>query len=977
MNENKITLRSFLIGSLFCGIFASLTVYFMNRRGIAVTSTQIPVLPFVLLFIMVLVINPLSRLLRLFKPFNKAELLIIFIMGLISSGISTFGLSAQLIPISGSLYNSAWNNEQTKWNLHISPYVNESFFLAESGIQAAAQDHLACHQEAQRAQGLLEAALLLRKAETQVSEARLAERTTQASGSALDQSRAATALASAAGLLRDAKAEWQAVVASDNDQDIDHILADYPAHVAALQAEADRARATLAELETKAFAKVNLFRRGLPRDLRAFPGIMPTEKDSFAGYAARLKRLTAGRASLAKLQTAGKRLLEQQDEEAKRLLLAAAEALGEIAQDGELTSQATALNDKMELLQTEIVQFSTEQELLYSRLRRADRADRAEIEKQVTAIGATIASKRADEKRLLGRQEGLLFELDMAKRIQDTIRDIHNLATTEELNIDDRATRLQSIADGYPLFDASLRRFLVGDIPWSHWLPVLARWSVLIGLTYLVLMTFNILIFRQWAYHEKLTYPLAELPEDLVGSKDAVSGWVPAIFKSGPFWIGAAISAGVLGWNFLCGLQLVPGMQALDLRLPWQPYIEKTALEGLLPNIRSEIFFTMIGLSFLIPRKISFSLWFFSVTFFVQLLFLVWMGHGVNEDSFPSEWWFTMNFRTAEGGGALMVFGAVVLFKCRRYLLCCLRPSAVDTLEPDERRELRISSALFLMGSAGVILILWRGLGANPYYCLFYYMIMLLVTVGLIRAVAEGGILGFQAWSSPFHFIRTLFGMNKTWTSPSLFVPLMIYHAILFLDVKTFIAPAMANALKIRSDLKMKRWSFHVSIFACILIALVVALLTELMLSYSRGADEMSNWFYGYFPQLSTFGHISATSVAPPAAAETERLWIIFGAVAMAALLFFRRMVFWLPHPIGMIMLVNPLMNAYWFSILVGWLVKSFVSKYGSKDLYGKVRCFFIGLIFGELLLVAIVTFSTILFDVKVGGIPIDLNKRV
>jgi len=84
--------------------------------------------------------------------------------------------------------------------------------------------------------------------------------------------------------------------------------------------------------------------------------------------------------------------------------------------------------------------------------------------------------------------------------------------------------------------------------------------------------------------------------------------------------------------------------------------------------------------------------------------------------------------------------------------------------------------------------------------------------------------------------------------------------------------------------------------------------------------------------------------------------WVLAGAIGMAALLYLRQYVFWLPHPIGMIMLVNPNMIAYWFSILLGWLFKTLVTKYGNKDTYAKARSFFIGLIVGELVLVMLAT---------------------
>jgi len=482
-----------------------------------------------------------------------------------------------------------------------------------------------------------------------------------------------------------------------------------------------------------------------------------------------------------------------------------------------------------------------------------------------------------------------------------------------------------------------------------------------------------VLIFRQWAHNEKLIYPLAELPEHLAGMGTGGESGIPSLFKTGLFWTGFAVSAGFLGWNMLCHTEAIPGLKPIDLRNVWYTYVDNTIFEPVGSRNRAEIFFTMIGLSFLIPKKISFSLWFFMIVYMVELLVLCWMGHGVAERSFPMEWFSEMNFRNGQGAGALIVFASVVLYKCRGYIFCCMRPGSISELDAAEQAELKGSSWAFLLGSAGIIVMLWQAMGANLFHTVFFYLVVLIITIGLVRCVTEGGILGFQAWSSPFHFLRNVTGMHRSWTAPPLFAPLMVYYTVLFLDIKTFIAPAMANALKIRNDLKMKRRDFHVAIFACILVSAVVAVAAELIMSYTQGADRMQSWFYEGLPK-GTFYRMSTTTQYPPEALPEIAAWIGVGALAMAALLYFRQFLFWLPHPIGMIMLVNPIMTAYWFSIFLGWVAKSLVTKYGTKDTYARVRCLFLGLIVGELTIVALSMILTIWLGTR---IPIDLNRNM
>ena len=79
--------------------------------------------------------------------------------------------------------------------------------------------------------------------------------------------------------------------------------------------------------------------------------------------------------------------------------------------------------------------------------------------------------------------------------------------------------------------------------------------------------------------------------------------------------------------------------------------------------------------------------------------------------------------------------------------------------------------------------------------------------------------------------------------------------------------------------------------------------------------------------------------------------WYGIGAGWSAMSLLVRRFLFWFPHPIGYIMLVNPqLMASLWFSFFLGWIFKRIVMKYGGKLTFDWTRTLFIGLIMGELI---------------------------
>ncbi len=987
MNDSpaRITGRAVALGLLFAALAAILTLYFDNRHSLHVTAVQIPVLPYVLLLLTVLLVNPLCRLIRIVRPFSVAETLVIFSMGLVSAGISTFGLAQQLVPVIGSLFNRHWNNTQTEWNRTVEPFLNEAYFVAVPGIQDAARTYQSALARADAEQARFDAAdrALQAEARRQALEARLRALAAE-TGREANRVAAATLrkeLAAAETDARQALQEWRAT-AGDPTLDPAAAAARHRETLHALREAADRARDQLNERETRAFDKVALFRRGLPPSLRAFPGFVPVVgEDDAESYVARLKRLGVGRRALGELR-AVMAALEQADPAAPPAATADAAAAGldravallEQGADATPFLARKALAEAAEQdVRERIAQAEAQLSALSAERRDAIGPEIQRISGRIEAIGKTLPALRKEARaRALNRErvDRHLAVIAHIAAVTAGLRDCRQALPARPAGESREA--LKALRLQFPAIDATFTRYLLGDIPWSDWIGPLWRWSLLIFLSYLMLFAFNVLIFRQWAYNEKLIYPLAELPELLAGHQDGTPGWVPALFRSGLFWAGFAISGLTLGWNVLCMSGAVPGLTAINLDGIWRPYITNTPLQGLLPHAKSAIFFTMIGLTFLIPAKVSFSLWFFSVLYMVQLLVLVGLNYGVNENSFPVEWWYTFNFNTAQGGGALIVFASVVLWKCRRFLLCVFMPNATRGLAPDERAELRFSSALFLASLAGITLILWRGMGASLWHTLFSLFIILVITIGLVRAVTEGGILGFQAWVSPFHFIRTLFGMNTAATAPSLFAPLMVYYSALFLDIKAFIAPAMANSLKIRDDLRLSRVRFHSLMLGAILLAMLVSLVTAVILSYSKGADSMGHWFYTSFPK-SLFDKLASMAKTPPLPAPAETGWVVFGGALMAALLFLRQTFFWLPHPIGLILLVSPIMKYYWFSIFLGWIAKTLVTRYGSKNAYLQARGLFIGLIAGELVMVVLAMALSLALDLP---IHLDLNRN-
>ena len=311
MKDGRITIRSLVVGTVFAALFALLSVYFENRHEILVTTTQIPVLPYVLLFACVLVINPLCRLLRFVRAFTVTEIMLVFIMGMVSAGVSTFGMASLLVPMIGNLSNEHWNNNNSRWDLYIEPHVNEAYFISEPGTTEAAKRLLEVDTQWRKSWRILRTAKRLKLRQDELATAR---KKLAAAGEIADREeqlrvqglfRHACSMAEEA--LENAQDLWDKYSGQHSQKDV---LATFPERIKALRETVVLRRTELDAIKAAAFAKVDVFRRGLPDRMRAVPGLIYDPGEGLDSYVGRVRRLAHGTSALADLREADRVLGE-------------------------------------------------------------------------------------------------------------------------------------------------------------------------------------------------------------------------------------------------------------------------------------------------------------------------------------------------------------------------------------------------------------------------------------------------------------------------------------------------------------------------------------------------------------------------------------------------------------------------------------------------------------------------------------------
>jgi hypothetical protein len=955
-----VTLRAFVLGVLLSGVFAWITALQDNanpgaRPNLYLAANWVAVLPHVALLLVGLLINPLLRRIRFIRLFSKEELLLVFVMCAVSSGIASFGLSGQLVPTVSALSNKAWNTDQSQWDVSVTPLLNENYFIAGKGTQAAAvrlRDVHLRYEEArtthQMARDLVLGRARLAELEAERREiAAIADPVVRvAREGALDWP-----MSQARQLVEQTSGKWAKLGV---ELDPGTVVESFPGKIEALKAERDRLRLELKRLNQGAFDAVANVRKGLPETQRALPGFFYARGEGGFSYRARVNRLRNGVQSLRMLEQA-EAVLSRCVESGEKMpadwparIQAAATALEPSANLPALTALDNQLGAQLKELEARLAERGNEARMLRNLRRNTDSSRLALITEQIDHADKVMLDLEKRATRLRDRDEKEIKPVrEMCARVRRAQESLVQVAAeagqASPETYPEILARTRAVMAAYRSFDASTPRFWLGDVPWSLWLRPLFNWLGLVFLGYLVLMAFNTLIFRQWAHHEKLIYPLAEVTLLIVGGARG-EGKEKPLFRSGLFWLGLLLAAGILGWNNLALKNIIPNISPIGLDFLWNKYVGGSVFGGL-GSTYFCVIFMVIGITFLVPASISFSLWFFELLYMGLLLVLVWLGYGSDRWSLGGA-----PGRFGLGSGAMLVFGVAILWTCRNYLMCVFKPAVLKGLAEDEARELRVASGVFLGSSLALMLLLTFGLHVNFFLVAVFFLLMLIMVVALVRAVAEGGVIGMEGVTSPLGILGAFFGMIHTSFAPIMIAPVSIFSSFIFGGTKAFIAPMMANALKIREHFRMPRLQFHGALWAGILIATGVSVVTLILLSYDRGADNLHGWLNSGWAQGMLGGVKTLSEPVFPPLTGANRNWLVAGMILMGGLLFFRRRVFGIPHPIGLLMLMNTSMYGLWGSILIGWLCKSLVSKYTSHEHYIAIRRFFIGLIMGHLL---------------------------
>jgi hypothetical protein len=376
----------------------------------------------------------------------------------------------------------------------------------------------------------------------------------------------------------------------------------------------------------------------------------------------------------------------------------------------------------------------------------------------------------------------------------------------------------------------------------------------------------------------------------------------------------------------------------------------------------STVYFTVVGVMFFLSGPVSFSLWFFFILFQVYRMIL---GTATGDPSTPGH-------ADAHFGGVL-AFALIALWIGRHHWKLVIAQALRGPRAGEPRgRYLSFPFAFWGLVACAAAMVAWLALaGATVIGAAVVVLLLLMLFFTITRIIADTGLvhgqLGVPIYK-PFQFAAVA-GWPNAVPTQTFFLTSMV-HASHF-HFREVLAVYAAHGMRVadqtiyggrsagRDDSPAVRHAGR-----RLMLLMVVALAVGYVVSF--GSTLWTNYTHAWTKDVSEMMPINPWAMEPhmrgAILVSTDTFdrdayqvrhnpagHFTFGFLFVGLLGFLRLSYTWWPlHPVGYLMVGSFPGNVLWFSILIGWLCKMLIVRFGGAGMYLGARPFFIGLIVGE-----------------------------
>ncbi|MFA0752971.1 MAG: hypothetical protein IMHGJWDQ_001156 [Candidatus Fervidibacter sp.] len=481
-------------------------------------------------------------------------------------------------------------------------------------------------------------------------------------------------------------------------------------------------------------------------------------------------------------------------------------------------------------------------------------------------------------------------------------------------------------------------------VPWEAWLRPIGSWTLFFALYWVALTGILCVFEKRWREHERLVFPLLYLP--LRATEEASPEGLPKFWRDPLMWLGFSLSAFYNALNIANAF--FPQFPAPGKFYDLGQYFTAPPLDALRPLTlwyRPEV----IGLGYLMPTEVAFTVWFTYALFKVEAL----IGRALGWQ------WAGYPFTQEQGLGAYLATAALLFYAARHYLRDWSKALLRLTQWENERDALppRETVIWLVLGVGGVLAFLVLA-GMHPILASIYLLLTLLVALVYARIRAEVGAP--MVWLFPYYqhkkVILYTLGTERVmgWGGIKSMTAFAIFTFMARGFFHSYTATQLENIrLGEQVGYPVRLW-VRLSVFA-VIIGVVMGFYFHLVPYYASGAINLrEGGIWGQWHASAEYSAIVSyrTTPLPP---DVPRIVATVAGVVLTLLFGLVRFNFPTSpfHPLGFA-IAGAYGDLVWWSFLVVWVTKFLVLRYGGGRLYRRTVPFMLGFALGHYLVAGV-----------------------
>jgi hypothetical protein len=468
---------------------------------------------------------------------------------------------------------------------------------------------------------------------------------------------------------------------------------------------------------------------------------------------------------------------------------------------------------------------------------------------------------------------------------------------------------------------------------WSNlqpWLGPLAWWSAFVLVMVMMMLCLNVIFRRAWTEHEKLSFPIIQLPLALTDG-----GHATEFFRSRLMWGGFAIAAGIGALN---GMYLFyPTLPFIKMRygeahfdfVTW-PWIAGG-------NLPLSFYPFAIGLAYFLPLDLSFSCWFFYLFRKFEHVGGAMVGFDRLRD-FP--------YIDAQASGAWLGLTAGILWVGRGWLAQVFTTALGHGPLDDKYEPLRYRTALLgLIVGALFLVWFWQYAGMSVWVIIMFFALYFFLALAIARVRAELGAPHEIFHVNPAQIMVTAAGTSAL--GPRNLTGIVQTYW-LNRCYRNHPMPNQLEGFKIAEVAAMDARRLLWVMLGATAFAMLATYWAHLHESYRSGAEAKDAGFK-WWAGGEAYQHLQSWIEFGEPGQAGNRVALAAGFVFVALLRFLRSRYLWWPfHPAGYALGVSFAMDYFWFAFFISWLAKLILIRYGGMRMHRAAIPFFLGLILGD-----------------------------